>query len=182
MTHKISLEASRELNLKVLRLFDTSQYCDDDIENYLIEVLPPNKTQWVTFNVQKNFSLILNSSNLQYKKVSKSEDLADLPDGIYEIKQSYKPNIHSLSKYYHFRLVSITLKYVEQLCNHFSKQCSLTDLQFEEITDELTLIRNYLDAAKYEVEIYHNKSQGIAYYNKAVELIKKLDENACGCI
>lgn len=182
MKHQISLEASKELNPKVLRLFDTSLYCEESIENYLIEVLPANKSTWVTFLVQKNFSLILNSSSLQYNKVTSTDELIDLPDGIYEIKQSYKPNIHTLSKYYHFRTIALQLKFAEKLCYHFAKTCTLTDRQFEDVTDELTLVRHYMDAAKYEVEIYHNKAQGIEYYNTAVELLKKLDENGCGCL
>lgn len=183
MNAEISLEVSQEINTKVIRVFDTSVYCGDDtIENYLIEVLPAGRANWVTFHVQKNFSLALNSSNLRYKKVGSIDNLIDIPDGIYEIKQSYKPNVHTVVKYYHFRQVTLTLKYIEKLCYHFSKKCDLTGRQFEEVTKELTLARHYIDAAKYEVELYHNKDQGIAYYNKAVEILKKLDENGCGCL
>lgn len=166
-----------------MRLFDTSFYCnDDEVENYLVEVLPTGRNNWVTFYVQKNFSLALNSSNLRYKKVTSEDGLIDLPDGVYEIKQSYKPNIQTVVKFYYFREVTITLKYIEKLCTHFAKKCDLSTKQFEQITKELTLIKHYIDAAKYEVEIKHNKEQGILYYNTAVEMLKKLDENGCGCL
>ena len=100
--HELYLDISDSQNSKIMRVYDTSHYCDDDaLENYLIEVLPVNKSKWITFHIQRNFSLALNSSNLGYKKVSDIADLQDLPDGIYEIKQSYKPNIHTLQRYYH---------------------------------------------------------------------------------
>lgn len=181
VNNEISLEVSQELNTKIMRLFDTSSFCED-VENYLVEVLPAGRSVWVPFHVQKGFSLVLNSSNLRYKKVISDLGLIDLPDGIYEIKQSYKPNIQTLVKYYHFRHVTLLLKYIEKLCQHFSKKCDLEKKQFEEITETLTLIRHYIDAAKYEVEIYHEKEKGIDYYNKAVEMLKKLDENGCGCL
>mgnify|MGYP003539006990 CR=1 FL=1 len=109
--HELYLDISDSQNSKIMRVYDTSHYCDDDaLENYLIEVLPVNKSKWITFHIQRNFSLALNSSNLGYKKVSDIADLQDLPDGIYEIKQSYKPNIHTLQHYYHLRITEMKNK------------------------------------------------------------------------
>lgn len=179
---ELSLEVSNDMNTKVLRVFDTSNYCDQDVENYLVEILPASRKNWLTYHVAKNFSLVLNSSNLKYKQVTSEHQLIELPDGVYEIRQSYKPNIHTIVKYFHFRNVTLRLKFIEKLCQHFARKCDLTPAQFEEITEQLTLIRHYIDASKYEVEIYHNKDQGIDYYNKAVEMLKKLDENGCGCL
>ena len=164
-----------------MRVVDTSHYCDDtNLENYLIEVLPVNKTKWVTFQVQKNFSLILNSSNLLYKIVSDSANLVDLPDGIYEIKQSYKPNLHTLSHYYHLRTSALNLKYVEVLCKHFSSECKKEQSVYEAENKQLIKVKQYMDAAEYMVSEEHDKQTGIILYNKAVELLKEI-ENECGC-
>lgn len=164
-----------------MRLFDTSKYCEDDtIENYLIEVLPVNKSNWVTFHVQKNFSLTLNSSNLGYRKVSEEASLADLPDGIYEIKQSFKPNIFNLSHYYHLRTTALTLKYVELLCKHFNEECKKEEETYNAETLQLVKIKQYIDAAEFVVSDKHDKICGIKFYNQAVELIKDF-ENECGC-
>lgn len=165
-----------------MRLYDTSKYCEEDtIENYLIEVLPVGKTTWVTFHVKKEFSLALNSSNLGYKKVNETSDLIDLPDGIYEIKQSYKPNIFTFVQYYHLRTSQINLKYVELLCKHFSKICKKDERVYNAEALELIKIKQYIDAAEYEVGERHDKAQGIEFYNKAIDLIKKF-ENECGCL
>lgn len=164
-----------------MRLFDTSKYCDEDtITNYLIEVLPVNRSKWVTFHVQKGFSLTLNSSNLGYRKVNDTADLADLPDGIYEIKQSYKPNVHTLAHYYHLRTHALTLKYVEVLCKHFNEECKKDERVYNEETMHLAKIKQYIEAAEYMVSEKQNKDCGIRFYNQAVDLIKEF-EHECGC-
>lgn len=181
MNNKLSLEVSDSNNLKVIRIFDTSNYCTDDvIENYLIEVLPVNKDSWITFHVQKNFSLALNSSSLQYNKVSSESDLIDLADGIYEIKQSYKPNIHTVCHYYHLRTTSLNIKYLELLCTHFNEECSKDKSTYINEIKQLTKIKQYIDAAKYLVDYKHNKECGVRLYNQAVELTK-IFEDGCGC-
>ena len=178
---EISLEVSKTHNLKTMRLFDTSKYCETDtIENYLIEVLPVNKSKWVVFYVQKNFSLALNSSNLGYKKVNDLNDLVDLPDGIYEIKQSYKPNIHTVVHFYHLRTTALTLKYMELLCSHFANECKKDERTYMSETQHLIKIKQYIEAAEYMVSEKHEKECGISYYNQAVDLIKEF-ENECGC-
>lgn len=168
-------------NLKTLKLEDTSNYCGEEIRNYIIEVLPVNRDTWVTFHVQKEFDLILNSSNLGYKKASESADLVDLPDGIYEFKQSYKPNIHTMAKYYHMRTVAIDMKYGELLCAHFQEECKKDERVFNQETIHLAKIRQYIDGAQYAVAIKHDKEDGIKFYNQAVELIQQF-ENDCGCV
>lgn len=172
----------KPFNLKTLLIYDSSNYCDgEDISNYLIEILPVNKTSWITFYVQKDFRLVLNSSNLRYKRVDAKNQLIDLPDGIYEIKQSYKPNIQTLSHYYHLRTTAVDLKYTELLCSHFSDECKKNERTFNEEGRHLIKIRQYIDAAIYVVSEEHDKEKGIRFYNQAVELIKQY-ENECACL
>lgn len=179
---ELSLEVSKKHNLKVMRLFDTSfYYKDQKIENYLIEILPVNKNNWIPFHVSKDFSLVLNSSNLGYKKVNRTEDLLDLPDGIYEIKQSIKPNSLTINHFYHFRTLELRLKHIELLCKHFDSECVNSGKEYRKNTELLTEILQYIESAEYVTEEKHNKSRGIKYYNRAVDLIKTF-ENECGCI
>ncbi len=178
---ELNLDVAKSFNLKIMRLVDTSNYFDgEEIDNYLIEVLPVNRSKWVTFNVAKDFSLVLNSSNLGYQKVDKSIGLADLPDGIYEIKQSYKPNSQTVGHYYHLRTSSLILKYIEVLGEHFSEQCAKDKRTYREEEDLLVSIRQYIEAAEYMVSEKLDKDSGIKFYNQAVDLIKKLEDD-CGC-
>lgn len=179
--HELSLDISKNLNIKVIRVFDTSNYCDDiAIENYLIEVLPVNKSTWVTFYVQRDFSLGLNSSNLGYRKVSDTTHLIDLPDGIYEIKQSYKPNIHTLVHFYHMRVVDLKLKVKRQWDNLVHDTCKISREDFSINRDRLREIDEYIDAAVFKVEECLEKDKGKDLYEWATKLLEQYT-NECQC-
>ena len=177
---ELYIEVSDSLNLKVLRIFDTSHFCDEVIENYLLEVLPVNKSNWVTFPVLKGFSLSVNSSSLGYKKVSDVDCLIDLPDGIYEFKQSYKPNIHTLQHYSHLRVVEMRVKLSHEWNKLVDDTCKLSKEEFFKQRDKLREIDEYLTAAKYKVDECGDKIKGKELYEWAQKLLK-IYTNECQC-
>jgi len=178
--NELFLEVSDAPNPKVLRVFDTSHWCDDTIENYLLEVLPVNKSKWVTFHVQKGFSLPMNSSSLGYRKVSDESQLIAIPDGIYEFKQSYKPNIHTVQQYLHLRVVEIRTKIRKEWDKLLSDVCKLSGEEFILQRDKLRDIEEYLLAAKFKVEECHEKKIGKELYEWAVKLLE-IYTNECQC-
>lgn len=178
--HELYLEVSDAPNAKILRVFDTSRYCDDEIENYLIEVLPVNKSKWITFHVQKNFSLATNSSSLGYRRVTEYDQLMDLPDGIYEFKQSYKPNIHTFQHYYHLRVVDLRSKMRKEWDKLVDDECKITREEYYENRDKLREIEEFILAAKYKVEECHKKEEGKELYEWAVKLLEHYT-NECQC-
>lgn len=179
--NELYLEVSDYPNLKVLRVFDTSYYCTDDaITNYLIEVLPVNKDKWVTFHVQKNFSLSMNSSSLGYRRVTEITQLRTLPDGIYEFKQSYKPNIDTVVHYYHLRVVELRHKLKIQWDNLIYDTCKITREEFHIQRDKLREIEEYITAAKYKIEECNEKKEGKELYEWAIKLLERYT-NECQC-
>lgn len=181
MTNELFLEVSDGTNPKVLRIFDTSHYCDDTVlENYIVEILPVNKSTWRPFFVQKGFSLVLNSSNLAYKKVADTDGLISLPDGIYEIKQSYKPNIYTIQHYLHLRTTDLRKKIRSEWNKLVDKTCKLTESEFQTNRDKLREIEEFLLAAKFKVEDCHEKTQGKELYDWAVKLLEQYT-NECQC-
>ena len=178
--NELHLEVSDAPNTKVLRIFDTSQFCDEDIENYLIEVLPVNKSKWLTFHVKKGFSLALNSSSLGYRKVGTEAELRDLPDGIYEFKQSYKPNIHTLQEYMHLRVADLRKKIRKQWDKLIDDTCRISREEFNTNRDKLREIEEYLLAAKFKVEECHEKKQGKELYEWTEKLLE-IYTNECQC-
>lgn len=177
---RLSLDVAKSNDLKVMRLFDTS-YINPNfpLENYLVEIMPVNKKSWVTHFVKPGFSLILNSSNLRYNTVNSELDLIDLPDGIYEIKQSYKPNINTVQIYYYLRTSFLRYRYLEALCGHLADECKQDKRIYAMEAEKLSVIAQYIDAAEYVVE-KGDKKTGIKYYNYTIDLIKKF-EHECGC-
>lgn len=177
---ELSLEVSDNSTLKVARIFDTSSYCDDEvIDNYLIEVLPPMKDIWIPFHVAKHFSLALNSSNLQYKKVDSLNSLSDLPDGIYEIKQSFRPNIYTVVQFYHFRTTELKGKLAHEW-HKLSHECRISRAEYIQNRDKLREIDEYIMAAKYETENCLDKKRGKEAYEFASNLLKQYT-NECQC-
>lgn len=163
-----------------MRVFDTSFYCNMDVENLLLEVLPVNKDRWLTFHVSKNFSYTLNSSNLHYKKVTMSEDLSNLPDGIYEFKLSYKPNIQTVSHFYHLRTTEIDNLITTEMCKLLSDRCDMTRSEYMENRDKLRDIEEYVKAAKWMIEECNDKQKGKELYEFAKKLIEEYT-NECQC-
>jgi hypothetical protein len=178
---ELSLEISCSNESKIMRLVDTSYYfTDDKLENYIIEVLPVSSASWVLFHVEKEFSLVLNSSNLQYKKASYKKELIDLQDGIYEIKQSYKPNIHTISHFLHLRTVLLSNDLKSQMCDLITNKCDLSRDDFSKNREKLREIEEYLTAAKWMVEECSDKVKGKELYEFAKKLLEDY-KGECGC-
>lgn len=181
MNTELSIDVSNCLNPKVIRLFDTSHYHPDLIvDNYLVEVLPVNKSSWVTFNVAKYFSLVLNSSNLRYKKANDESCLIDLVDGIYEIKQSYKPNLFTVNHFYHLRITMLVRRINSEKEKLFGEKCQLTNEEFITQRDKLRDIEEYAWAAKWQVEECHDKKKGKEMYEFASKQLENYS-NECKC-
>lgn len=164
-----------------MRIFDTSSYCTgESVENFLVEVLPPSKTKSTPFHVLKGFSLVLNSSNLGYKKAKDTGELLDLHDGIYELTQSHKPNIHTLTKFYHLRVVALVRKVRKQWAKLIDKECKLSRDDFFSSRDKLREIDEYVLAAKYQVEEQGDKKKGKETYDFAQKLLEQYSYE-CKC-
>jgi len=178
---ELSLDVSSSNNVKVIRLYDTSfYYKDETVENYMIEVLPVNKTTWITFNVGKNFSLVLNSSNLRYDRVNDEAKLIALPDGLYEIKQSYKPNSRTLHHFYYFRTTALSNTLQDLRTKLIGKGCRISRGEYILNRDKLRDVEEYLKAAKWIIEEEHNVKEGVEMYEFTKELIDKYS-NECQC-
>lgn len=178
---ELSLEPSRFLNQKVLRVFDTSHYCDDEIiENFIVEVLPVNKGTWIPFTVKKGFSIVMNSSSLRYHKVGSVTDLVDLHDGIYEFKMSVKPNILNISHFYHLRTTSLERKLKSEFTKLIDNKCDFSKTEYHANKLKLRDIEEYIFAAIWAVEDCMDKKRGKELYEFA-ELLLKQYTNECRC-
>lgn len=181
MNHNLSLDVSNSNNEKVIRVFDTSFYYSDEVtDNYLFEVLPVNKSNWITFPVTRHFSVVLNSSNLGYKKVSFDDELINLPDGIYEFKISYAPNFRTVKHFYYLRVTQLLNKIQKKRQDLLNDRCSISREEFVLNRDTLRDIEEYLTAAKYMIEECHNKDKGKELYEYSQKLLNDYS-NECKC-
>jgi hypothetical protein len=177
----LSLIPERYSDPKVLLLRDTSIYMPfEDPENFLLEILSPTVSRWISYQVNAGFSLTLNGSSLKMQSAKTSNELQSLPDGVYTLRMSVKPNFSTLVEFDHLRTVQVQRKYDEVLCNLYSTQCSITRKEFEEKRKQLLSILMDLKAAIAKVEICHEKAEGIDLYEKVKKDLKKFSDE-CGC-
>lgn len=177
--HNLTIDISRKTSTKALRIKDTSFY-SRDVENMLLEILAPTASVWRTFKVIPRFDFIANSVSLGLANHHSSGEIPDLPDGVYQIKVSVKPNFATHQEFYHLRINALTLEWEKELCKLYSEQCSLTKKEFEESKRKLLDIHFDLLAAVSKVEICHKRKEGLNLYTKAKDDLKKY-RNECGC-
>lgn len=185
MNVDLGIDISRSTNTRILRISDTSTFFSlDDPENFLLEVLTPLSNRWVTYEVNKGFNLIFNAyalkmSVLQAGDVPKNN--LPIPDGIYVIRMSIKPNISTLVEYEHLRTRILDEAYSNSLCNLYSERCAINSKEFEYRRNKLLGIKMDIMAAIDFVENMHDKKKGLALYEKASKDLKKFnDECKCG--
>lgn len=177
--HSITIDVSRKTSTKVLRIKDTSFFATN-VENMLLEILAPTSTVWKTFKVIPGFDHISNSVSLGLTHPSSRGELPDLPDGVYDIKVSVKPNFATHEEFYHLRTNSLTSEWEKELCKLYSQQCNLTKKEFEDSKKKLMDIYFDLLAAVTKVETCHERKEGLNLYTKAKDDLKKY-RNECGC-
>lgn len=166
-----------------MRVYDTSFYYQDQtLDNYMLEVLPVNKETWVPFYVSQGFSVVLNSSNLRYKKVSDNSGLIDLPDGIYEFKLSYSPNLLTISHFYHLRTTELSNNLHVEMAKLIDNKCSLSRHEYLINRDRLRDIDEYLTAAKWMIEECgcDEREKGKELYLYSRKLLEQYT-NECKC-
>lgn len=175
MNTEFVIKVEKDFNLKILDIRDLSIYSCVEPENLLIEILAPNKNKWITYPIVKNKGFIANSVNLKMSTLPQV-----LPDGIYEIKFSHKPNFETQSLFYHFNVKKLRSDYLDKIEELYSERCEITKRQFEENRHKLLMIDMDFLALEYMTEVAHKKEQAKELYEKIKEDLKKYG-NECGC-
>lgn len=165
-----------------MKLVDSSSYnADIQVENGLIEVIPPGFQGPVVFNVEPNFSLILNSSNTKIAPAVSLRDLINLPDGVYRIKYSVKPNTQLFVEYSLLRNCLLMQKFYTSVCELFNDRSKIARKEFESRRAQLLWIKELIDASKYKVDEQADEYGGADMYNEANRLIDKYNAIAHPC-
>lgn len=175
--HQLSLEVLDTNNTKVFRVADTSLYSADlPVDCGLLQITSPGFNQPVNIDVQQGFNLILNGCTLGIQ-LSGCDNAEVLPDGIYTIRFSVSPNSSVFVEYQHLRITQTNNLYYKELCKLEMAACE-PDPDVKEQLEELTLIKNFIDAAKAKVEYCHDPAAGMDLLVYAQKKLLKL-ANSC---
>lgn len=165
-------------NCKILKLVDNSIYNPDiAVENAILEVTVPGYTCAVIFNVTPGFTLLLNSSSLEIATAASYAALLPLPEGIYKIKYSIKPNKYLSVEYNYLRNCQQYQRYIAAACQYFDKKCTFCDNDAIKLRKDLIWIKELIDASKFKVEDCDDWHEGLDLYNEANRLL--IDINHC---
>lgn len=169
-------------NCKILKVVDNSIYNPDiTVENAILEIIVPGYTCPVIFNVTPGFVLLLNSSSLNIATASSYVALLPLPEGIYNIKYSIRPNNQLFIEYDYLRNCQQFQRYIVACCTFFDKKCTFCDNDTIKLRKDLIWIKELIDAAKFKVEDCGECREGLELYNEANTLLLKLNScfNSC---
>ncbi len=159
-------------NCKILKVVENSIYNPDiTVENAILEITVPGYNCAVIFNVTPGFTLLLNSSTLEIAPAASYATLLPLPEGIYKIKYSIKPNKYLSVEYDYLRNCQQFQKYIVAVCAFFNKKCNLCDSDIVKYRKDLIWIRDLIEAAKFKVEECGDPIEGLELYNEANRLI-----------
>ena len=173
--HVLSLEAPDTANAKIFRLVDTSSYSGVlKVDCERLEILVPGYNTPVTIEVTKGFNLSLTSIDLTLS----SNELLDLPDGLYIVRYSVSPNDKVYVEYNILRVTGTMNCYMNQLCRLRIGACEPPP-DVKEKWKDLAEIRNYIEAAKIKTEWCGDGDAGIALLTYADKLLAKYAENHC---
>lgn len=180
MTTDLNIQEIPTNNPKTLILKDTSFYNESiKTENCILEISTPGSYITQIFKVRPDFIKTYNSSSLKILPVKKASQLIPLPDGIYNIKYSVKPNNLVFVEYSLMRNVRILQRYYSAGCDLFTNKCDITKREFEQRREQLTWIKELIDFSKYKVEECGEEQAGLDLYNQAKELLDNYQKCSC---
>lgn len=177
--HQLSLELPDTNNIKVLRLFDTSQYGEGlTVDCGTLRITAPGFNQPVSLEVLPHFNLVLNACTLGLQHGNCGEDHQALPDGIYVINYSVSPNTNVFVEYNYLRATQTLNRYYNLLAELEMGACE-PDADIKERLAELRLIKSFIDAAKAKVEYAHEPEAGMELLIYAKKRLDKLTSDNC---
>jgi len=166
------------LNPKIQIIKDSSYYNPDlAVTNAKLDLQYPNSDKYVSIPVGKNFSYILNSNTIGLTDVKYSENLSDLPDGIYTIKYSICPNKELYVEYSFLRNTKQVIKFNNLYCSVSVDKCSRKN--YSEDLLKLRNIKDLIDASKYLADC-GKYERSIELYDYVNELLSEFSSD-CNC-
>lgn len=181
MVSKLGLDILDTSNPKTFRIKDLSYYNPKiATENALIHIKSPGFTKHQGFKVKPYFDMAFNASLLNIGPARTKKELIDLPDGLYNINYSIKPNDQIYVEYDYFRIMRLLYKYYKSVDELFNKRFKITKADFERNRKELMWIKELIDVSKYKVEECGEFDKGMEIYNEANFLLNSHTLN-CAC-
>lgn len=156
---------------KTIVLMDTSTYLDQP-ELPLIDIIPPGYTGYIQVAYIPGTTIVLNSDDLKLTDNCEYEALADLPDGVYQIKMKVCP-YNQLFKKQCFLKDTIFYRNYQTLLLSFDQGCDGYDT--DDLKRKVLDLDILLQSAKAEVS-QCNVDRGIQKFQTAVSSLDSINK------
>ena len=180
--HVLSLEVFETMNPCQLLVMDTSVYNPDaPVQCQLLQITLPGFSQSVNLDDSKidpGFNKVFTACDLEIQTINCGTQFSNLPDGIYILKWSVSPNETIYVEYNHLRTTRAMLRYQTLLCELDVNACA-PDVETTKQLNQLTQIRQFLEAAKAKVEVCHEPTKGMELFTYAIKLLDKYQCKTC---
>lgn len=174
-SHKLSLEVPTVMSTCTMVIMDTSAYSDIvPVTCETLTITAPGFNFSTQIDVDSGFYNIVTACDLQIQTTNCGTVYSDLPDGVYVIKYSVSPNDQVYVEYNHLRITKALNRYYNALCALDMSSCE-PSAHIKRKKEQLSEIKDYLEAAKAKVEFCHEYQKGMTLYNYAIKLLNKLD-------
>lgn len=181
MISKLNLDIQDTSSIKTFKIKDLSHYNSKiTVENSVIHVKSPGFENAVGFKVKPYFDMAFNASLLGISTTKSKKNLIDLPDGLYNILYSIKPNDQIYVEYDYFRNMRLLYKYYQSLQELFDKRFKITKKEFEQRRKDIQWIKELIDVSKYNAEECGDSDKAMETYNEANSLLSEFSIN-CVC-
>lgn len=176
----LNLYIPETYDLCTIRIEDNSIYSNLPVTNPILEIRTPVDSCYIVFNNPFTCkSAILTCADLNLCTTDCTGRNAHLPDGIYDIRYSINPNLHTMVEFIHFRTTSLVKRLASTLCNFFSKKADYKKSQYNELLNQLIEIQFLITGAKWKAEECLEKEEALELYESAVEKLNQFDNGSC---
>lgn len=169
-TYKILFSIVETNNPKTLVLLDQSNYLSV-AEKPLLFVTLPGYTGHIELSYAPSTIITLNSDVLQLTENTDYEELADLPDGVYQIKMAVCPYDELYNKQCYLKTTNLDCRLQNILLTYDNCEC----IDQKDLKDKMLDIFILIQSAKAEVNLC-NVSKAVSKYKTAVLKIEYLEK------
>lgn len=156
---------------KTIVLMDTSTYLEQP-ELPVIDVIPPGYTGYIQIPYLPNSTIVLNSDDLKFTDNCEFEYLADLPDGVYQIKMKVCP-YNQLFKKQCFLKDTIFYRNYQTLLLSFDQGCDSYDT--DSLKSQMLDLDILVQSAKAEVAMC-NVDRGVQKFQAAMSALDRINQ------
>ena len=170
-----------DIDCKRIRVEDITTYQELlPVEDPSLYVMMPNTNNWIKTPFVPSGYSVVTSDALCLTDSTCWAELLYLPDGIWKFKYSFKPKDTLYIEYRMMRTCNLEKERISKVVNlDLNADC---DNKVPLEKSKLDLVDIHMEAAKANmVSDCYNETMAVKHYNKAKELLDKIDDCSQGC-